>query len=134
MSVDSDGFPGSTASSHLSALLVSGLHTNKDAQSACQSLHETLLPTTATGFSEDLGHLLEYQVFQGHFLPSQLFWVEGTELAGLLCNAVNVQGQVVPTLCVLPLPTLCSQSAVVEASPSFSNEVTVHSNGLTLTG
>ena len=104
---------------------------NRDAVTACSSLHETLLPTTATGFKADLAHLLEYQTFQGNFPITQSFWVGSS---GSRCQAVDILGGVLTVPCSLSLPALCSQSSGFLAAPSASNQVTVRSNGLTLTG
>ena len=125
-----DVYTGSTAASHLSALLLTS-RSNRNAQAACGSLHESLLSADSTGFTTDISSLLQYEVFQGHFPVGQLFWISSSNR---LCRAINPSGRIQTVSCGLSLPVLCSQSAPVEAAPAAANEITVKSNGLTLTG
>lgn len=117
-------------SAHPSVLLI-GSGSHPSSQSACSSLNETLLPNVSGILAEDLVHLLQYQVFQGHFLNGQQFWVN-PESDGLLCQTVDTNGHLGEALCIESLPALCSQSAGSTVGPTF--KTTVSSNGLSITG
>lgn len=121
----------STAASHLTALLLTS-RSNFNAASACSSLHETLLSDSATGFSTDLVDLLKYQVYLGHYKAGQQFWISSK---GGECRTVDTNGVVRPALCILEsFPVLCSQSSGFNAAPSSTNQVTVSSGRLSITG
>ncbi|KAH9922530.1 carboxylesterase from carbohydrate esterase [Fomitopsis serialis] len=119
-----------TASEHQSVLLLSPL-LNSEADSACASLGETLLPVNESFYHTELIPSLQYQVYQGHYSEAQLYWIQST---GSSCEAVNSLGFVVPAPCALQLPALCSQSAQFGASPEPANSLTVQANDLTITG
>lgn len=119
-----------TASEHKSVLLLSSF-SNSEAASACAELGETLLPANESFFQTELVPSLQYQVYQGHYGEGQLYWVQST---GSTCEAVNVQGFLVPAACDLELPALCSQSAQFSASAEPTNSLIVHANDLTLIG
>ncbi|KAI0763117.1 carboxylesterase from carbohydrate esterase [Trametes elegans] len=121
-----------TASSHRSALLLSAPRFHRDAANACAALGETLLPVNKTFFKDDLTPLLRYQTFQRNFPESQQFWVANE---GRVCQTVNAQGVVSSSLtCLLVLPALCSQSAGFHADATPESSLTVHTQGLAITG
>ena len=112
-------------------MLLLSSFSNFEAASACVELGETLLPANESFFQTELVPSLQYQVYQGHYGEGQLYWVQST---GSTCEAVTVQGFVVPAACNLELPTLCSQSAPFGASAEPTNSLTVYANDLAITG
>ncbi|TBU26946.1 carboxylesterase from carbohydrate esterase [Dichomitus squalens] len=119
-------------STHHGALLLSTPHLHPDASRACAALGETLLPVNKTFFATDLVHLLQYQVFQKHFPPTQQFWVAGS---GPFCQIVDAKGAVSLSLtCLRELPVLCSQSAGFQAPAQPGTSLTVKSQDLTIVG
>lgn len=115
---------------HPSVLLIdSGTHSTS--QSACSSLDETLLPSISGQLAQDIVPLLQYQVFQGHFLNGQQFWINPNS-NGLLCQTVDTNGHIGENLCVLPLPALCTNSGNSTSVTTF--QTTVSSQGLSITG
>ncbi|KAM5533408.1 hypothetical protein V8D89_012958 [Ganoderma adspersum] len=117
---------------HRSALLLSTPLSHSEALSACAALGENLLPSNKTFFANDLAPLLQYQVFQKNFAPTQQFWIASS---GLICQTVNTKGVVSSALtCLRALPVLCSQSAAFQAAAQPTTSFTVRSEDLTITG
>lgn len=102
-----------------------------EAAEGCSALGETLLPVNAAFFSTDLVPLLKYQAFLGKYPESQQFWVASH---GHTCQAVDINGHVSSTSCLKSLPALCTQTAAFGASVEPSTQLSVFSNGLTVTG
>ncbi|KAI0346501.1 carboxylesterase from carbohydrate esterase [Trametopsis cervina] len=119
-----------TATAHESVLLLTS-QSNAAAKTACAALHETLLPSNATVIASDLTHLLQYQVYQKHFPQGQKFWI-GSQ--GSTCQVIDTNGKISHSSCSGSLPALCSQTSALGAAPSTQNEVSVSSQGLTITG
>lgn len=88
------------------------------------------MPSVSGTLSQDLVHLLQYQVFQGHFLQGQKFWINPQ--GELLCQAVDTNGHVSDQLCLESLPALCTQSGNSSSIPTF--QTTISSKDLSITG
>ncbi|CCM06056.1 uncharacterized protein FIBRA_08303 [Fibroporia radiculosa] len=119
-----------TVSQHKGVLLLTP-RSQPDADSSCAGLSETLLPVNETFFTTELATLLQYQVYEGAYSESQLYWVESNAAA---CNAVDSLGYVGQISCEIELPTLCSQSSAFDASADSANLLTVYANDLIVTG
>ncbi|CCM03281.1 uncharacterized protein FIBRA_05409 [Fibroporia radiculosa] len=119
-----------TATQHKSVLLLTP-RTQSEAETACASLSETLLPINETFFTTDLVPLLQYQAYEGAYGEGQLYLVASE---GDSCAAVNSFGQVSLVSCDTELPVLCSQSSAYGAYADSTNLLTVYADDLTITG
>ncbi|KAI0703730.1 carboxylesterase from carbohydrate esterase [Cytidiella melzeri] len=119
-----------TATSHQSVLLLDS-QTYAASQSACVALNESLLPSNASVLTTDIVHLLQYQLYQKKFPEGQTFWI-ASQASG--CQVVDTNGKISQSSCSKSLPALCTQSAILGALPSAQNELSVSSQGLTITG
>ena len=89
------------------------------------------MPSVSGTLSSDLVNLLGYEVFQGHFLHGQQFWIN-SKSTGLFCQTVNTNGRLGSVLCIQSLPALCTQSGNSTTTPTLQTTVSFH--GLTITG
>ncbi|KAH8901315.1 alpha/beta-hydrolase [Thozetella sp. PMI_491] len=77
------------------------------AQATCRGLHEDLLSPEPCPVG--LNTSLRYEIFQGHYPKTQLFWASASSRGS--CRAVDASGQVHERPCQDQLPALCTQSA-----------------------
>lgn len=89
----------------------------KDAAARCTSFGETLWDPKAQDFNLGLDRSLAYQVYQGNYGKSQLFWVASDRKG---CRAIDAQGKTKVVSCSQKLPALCTQSAPIP-SATFTN-------------
>ncbi|OBT95564.2 hypothetical protein VE01_05905 [Pseudogymnoascus verrucosus] len=92
------------------ALLVNTAFCQKDAAARCTSFAETLWDPSAEDFNLGLDRSLAYQVYQGNYGKSQLFWVASDRKA---CQAIDAKGKTKLVSCSQKLPALCTQSAPI---------------------